>query len=103
MADTATDTAVSSPTLAAHKKPRKKLTPAQKIAQLEAKKARLDAQVKAEKAKITTQKRKEDTRRKIVAGAIALEHMEYDPTFKQKMEQLLEKHVKESDRYLFEE
>lgn len=96
--DTATATAPNTP-----KKPKRKaLTPEQKIAQLEAKQARLQEQVKNEKAKISAKNRKEDTRRKIVAGAIALEHMEYDENFKNVMEGLLKKHVKESDLHLFE-
>ena len=86
----------------ARKTPRKVRTPEQKIADLEAKQARLAEQVKTEKAKIAGKKRKEDTRRKIVAGAIALEHMEYDENFKHVMEGLLRQHVKESDQHLFE-
>jgi len=96
-----TPTAPTTATITAKKPKRKSLTPEQKIAQLEAKQARLQAQVKTEKAKIAGQKRKEDTRRKIVAGAIALEHMEHDENFRHVMEGLLRKHVKETDKALF--
>ena len=84
----------------AKKAPRKK--PADKLAQLEKQQAQLSARIKDEKAKLSKKNRALETRRKIVAGAIALTHMEHDPNFKNVMEGLLKKHVKESDKYLFE-
>ena len=86
----------------AQKKPRKTKTPEEKIAELEKKQAQLAERVKAEKAKIQGQARKQDTRRKIVAGAIALEHMEHDENFKSVMRDLLKKYVSEKDLHLFD-
>lgn len=77
-------------------------SPEEKIADLEKQQAQLAARVKAEKAKIAAKRRKEDTRRKIVAGAIALEHMEHDENFRHAMTDLLKKHVKETDLHLFQ-
>ena len=88
-------------TSSAAKSKRPTKTPEQRLADLQAKEAQLQAQIKDQKAKIRKASRKEDTRRKIVAGAIALEHMEHDPAFKQQMQQLLNTHVKESDKALF--
>lgn len=85
------------------KKPLKaRQSPEEKIKALEKKKNQIAEQIKNQKAKIAGQKRKEDTRRKIVAGAIALEHMTHDENFRHVMEGLLKKHVKESDLHLFE-
>jgi len=50
-----------------------------RIDKLEQKRAQLDAQLKAARARDRTQKRKDDTRRKIIAGALALEHAENNP------------------------
>ena len=88
---------------ASAKKPRK--TPQQKIAELEAKQAQLAARIKNENAKLRKQTRREDTRRKIIAGALALEHMEQgnDVLFSETMEKLIRNHVKDSDKYLFED
>lgn len=77
-------------------------TPDQKLAELQAKRDRLNARIQKEQAKARTEARKEDTRRKIVAGAIALEHCEHDPNFRHVFHDLLRKHVKESDQALFD-
>ena len=82
------------------KKARK--TPQDKIAELQKKQSQLQAKIKDEQAKLKTAERKKDTRRKIVAGAIALEHMEHDENFKVAMNDLIRKHVKDSDKALFE-
>lgn len=79
-----------------------KKTTAEKIADLEKKKAQLTAQIQKQKSLEKTAERKRDTRRKIIAGALALEHMELDDTFRQTMTRLLNRHVKESDRHLFD-
>jgi len=79
-----------------------KQTPEQKIATLEKKQSQLAEQIKDQKARIKAKERKQDTRRKIVAGAIALEHMEHDENFKHVMNGLLKKYVKESDLGLFD-
>ncbi len=77
-------------------------SPAEKIKDLELKQSQLQARIKNEKAKIRTEARKLDTRKKVVAGAIALEHMNHDPAFAETMKKLLAEHVKESDKHLFE-
>jgi C4-dicarboxylate-specific signal transduction histidine kinase len=43
------------------------------------KKAQIDAQIKAVAARTRTQDRKNDTRRKVIVGALALHHMEKNP------------------------
>ncbi len=104
--NTMNDAATSAPSEAKpakRSKPAKaRLSPEDKIAALELKQNQLAEQIKDQKAKITAKNRKEDTRRKIITGAIALEHMEHDPNFKNVMTDLLKKHVKESDLKLFE-
>jgi hypothetical protein len=50
-----------------------------------------------------SQQRKDDTRRKIIAGAIALEHAENDPEFAAGLAALLNRYVvKPQDRALFD-
>ena len=82
------------------KKPRQ--TSEEKIAALELKQNQLAERIKDEKAKIAKQSRKDDTRRKIVAGALALEHMTLDENFRYQMQDLIRNHVKEKDRHLFD-
>lgn len=49
------------------------------------------------------QQRKNDTRRKIIAGALALEHAQHDPDFAATLAGLLNEHVtKPQDRALFD-
>ena len=81
---------------------RKTKTPEQRIAELKTKESQLQKRIKREQAKLSQAKRKEDTRRKIIAGAIALEHMDYDQDFADKMRSLIAKHVKDSDKALFD-
>lgn len=80
----------------------KRKTPDEKLAELHAKRDQLNARIQRETAKVRSQTRKEDTRRKIIAGAIALEHCEHDPNFKQYMDDLLRRHVKDADKKLFD-
>lgn len=88
---------------AAAKTRRKALTPAEKIAKLEEQQAQLAARIQNEKSKISKEKRKLDTRRKIVAGALALEHMEHNPEFATEMVKLINRHTKEADKILFDD
>ncbi len=76
-------------------------TPEQKIAALEKQQSQLKARIAKEKSKVSQANRKLDTRRKIVAGAIALENMEHDENFKNVMEGLLKRHVADKDKALF--
>lgn len=77
-------------------------SPDEKIEDLEKRRDQLNARIQKEKAKARTKARKEDTRRKIIAGAIALEHAEHDSTFRDTLKSLLQTHVKDTDRKLFE-
>lgn len=84
------------------RKKRKHKTPEEKLAELQEKQSKIAARVKDQKAKLKQDERKRDTRRKIVAGAIALEHMEHDENFRHVMEGLLKRYVTEKDLELFE-
>lgn len=85
-------------------KRKKPLTPAEKLEKLEAQQAQIQARIKNEKAKLSKEKRKQDTRRKIIVGALAIEHAELQPQseFAAELNRLITRHVKESDRHLFE-
>lgn len=76
-------------------------SPEEKIEADKARIAKLKARVQAQEARLSGVKRKEDTRRKIIAGAIALEHE--DPTFKAALARLLNQYVtKPNERALFD-
>jgi len=71
-------------------------------AKLLERKARLDARLKQLALQETKQKRKNDTRRKVIAGALALEHAEVDPEFAAALTKLLNRYVtRPQDRSLF--
>lgn len=75
----------------------------QKIDELNKRKAQIEALIQKEKAKARTEERKQDTRRKIIAGALALEHASIDPTFGEQLHRLLDKYVtRPQDRALFD-
>jgi hypothetical protein len=76
--------------------PRK--SPEEKIAELEQQEARIKARLQREKAKLRETERKADTRRKIIAGAIALEHAAQNPTFQKEFWDLLDRAVKKADQ-----
>lgn len=71
------------------------------------KRKRLDEQIRAKKARIRSEqskrRRKEDTRRKIITGALALEHASKHPdsSFARTLMSLLEAYVSIKDRHLF--
>ena len=78
-------------------------TPSEQLEKLELKQKQLDARIQKKRAQVRSQKRKEDTRRKIIAGALALEHMTHDKKFAATMGKLIEEHVtRESDKRLFD-
>ena len=63
---------------------------------------KLKKQMALEKKRISAAERKEDTRRKIVAGAIALAHMERHEDFKEYFDRVLNRFVERpQDRALF--
>ena len=75
-----------------------------RLDQLLKQKFQLEARIKSETAKVRTQQRKDDTRRKIIAGAIALQNFETKPDseFAHELLSLLDRYVvKPKERELF--
>ena len=80
-----------------------KKSPDEKIAELEQQKRQLDAQIQKHKARARVEERKRDTRRKIIAGALALEHASIDPAFRAELHRLIRQNViRDGDRDLFD-
>lgn len=78
-------------------------TPEQRLSRLQQKAAQLNARIQTERSRIRDAERKKDTRRKIIAGALALEHASRDPAWKAQLDQLLSQHVtRDEDRALFD-
>lgn len=78
-------------------------TPEQQLEELTKKEEQLKARIQKKKAQVRAVDRKKATRRKIIAGALALEHMSHDAKFSKVMETLLREHVKrKEDRELFD-
>ena len=76
-----------------------------RVEKLRVKRAQIDAQLRDAESRERTQKRKDDTRRKIIAGALALEHAERNPDsdFTKTMLGLIQTSVKtKKDRALFD-
>ncbi len=73
-----------------------------KLERLKERHKQISEQIKLEQNKRKSEERKKDTRRKILAGALALSHMEKDAEHKAKMERLLREGLtKSTDRELF--
>lgn len=73
-------------------------------AELLRRKAQLENRLKALEARQTTQERKDDTRRKILAGAIVLHHAKLKPDFKKWLAGELNRSLdKPHDRALFDD
>ena len=68
-------------------------TPQDRIAKLEKQRNQINARLQKERAKIAAQKRKDDTRRKIIAGAALLAHAEHDNTVKAQLWRILDQNV----------
>lgn len=78
-------------------------SPEEQLAELEAKESQLKARIQKKRAEVAGKKRKQDTRRKIIAGALALEHAEQDGQFGATLTKLLREHVtRPEDRKLFD-
>lgn len=78
-------------------------TPDERIAELEEKRSQIEAQIQKHKSRLRIEERKKDTRRKIIAGALALEHASIDPVFRAAMHKLIDEQVtREADRALFD-
>lgn len=75
-------------------------TPDERIAELKQQEAQIRVRLARETAKLRDQERKDDTRRKIIVGALALEHQ--DGEFQATLTRLLHQYVKASDRRLFD-
>lgn len=83
--------------------PARRKTSEEKIADLEQQEARIKARLQREKAKLKVAERKADTRRKIIAGAIALEHAQINPEFGTELRRALNRHVtRAQDRALLD-
>jgi hypothetical protein len=80
-----------------------RLNPADKMASLLKKQEQITAQLKQLKAREKETERKADTRRKVIAGALALEHLARHPDseFARVLVKLLDDHVEERSRHLF--
>ena len=68
-----------------------------RLTRLEQKKAKIEADIAREKSRQKTKERKDDTRRKILTGAIALAHAERDTEFHRLLYGLLDRFI-EPDR-----
>ena len=68
-----------------------------RLTRLEQKKAKIEAEIAREKSRQKTKERKDDTRRKILTGAIALAHAERDAEFHRLLYGLLDRFI-EPDR-----
>ena len=78
-------------------------SPEEQLEALEQQKTQLETRIQKKRAQVRQQERKKDTRRKIIAGALALEHMGHDKQFCREMEKLLQEHVtRPEDRKLFD-
>lgn len=73
-----------------------------KLEQLKKKQEQLRLQIQKEQQKESSKKRKDDTRRKILLGAMVLERMERESDYKEQVTKKLDKYLtKEKDRDLF--
>ena len=70
---------------------------------LRKRKAEIEARLSDLEQREKTAERKRDTRRKVIAGAYALEHCDFDPAFKATLKGLLNSYLeKPGDRELFD-
>lgn len=73
-----------------------------KLEQLKKKQEQLRLQIQKEQQKESSNKRKDDTRRKILLGAMVLERMEREGDYKEQVTTKLETYLtKKQDRELF--
>ena len=68
-------------------------TPDEKIEELQAAKAKIQARIQAEKSKLRKKDRKEDARRKILVGAVALAHAQHNDEFAEALMELLNRYT----------
>jgi hypothetical protein len=73
-----------------------------KLQQLQKQRDQIQARIDRQRALLKSQERKADTRRKIIAGALALEHAEINSSFGAQLHKLLNEYVtRPDDRALF--
>lgn len=73
-----------------------------KLEKLKRKQEQLKAQIQKEAQRVKAQNRKDDTRRKILLGAMVLDRMSKNDEYKQKIISTLDTYLKnEKDRELF--
>ena len=78
-------------------------TDQEKLDALKAQKKKLDQRIQKHNTAIKEKQRKADTRRKIIVGALALEHAEHDENFAAILNRLIAQHVtRPEDRKLFD-
>jgi hypothetical protein len=101
----AEDSATKDETTARHRPPRmRRAAVEKKAAELQRARDALDAQLRDLNAVKRTWARKDDARRKIIAGALALEHLKANPQDQVvPVRRLLAEYVKDRDRRLFED
>ena len=81
---------------------RKGLTMNSKLEQLKKKQEQLRLHIQKEEQKLKTKNRKDDTRRKILVGAMVLDRMDKNDEYKQEILSILDSYLKnEKDRSLF--
>ena len=74
-----------------------------KLAALTAKRDQINAQIQALKAKEQAQKRKEDTRRKVLIGAVVLKMLKTGEMSQERLTAMLDKNLdSDQDRMLFD-
>jgi len=73
-------------------------------AEIHARQLKLNREMRAVRSRQKNQDRADDARRKIIAGALALEHAEKNPgsQFARIMHKLLDEYARPEDRHLFE-
>lgn len=73
-----------------------------RIQKLKDRKSQIEAQLKKLEAQARAKERRQDTRRKIIAGALALKHAEIDTAFGETLHSLIDRHTTNKlDRELF--
>jgi hypothetical protein len=80
-----------------------KLSPDEQLAALVARRNRTDAAIRRLKSKTDKKARADDTRRKVIAGALALEHTSKNrgSEFARRLVRLLDEYARPQDRFLF--
>ena len=76
----------------------------ERLKTLEQRLAKVQRELRLERAREKDQARRDDARRKIIAGALALEHLEKNPgsEFGKVLFRLLDEYARPEDRQLFE-